>query len=63
MIKGGGAEEGPWREKGQEERRWRGMNVGRLQQLPVSNQSGGEHGEDKVGGRQRKVSFILGTYP
>lgn len=34
-----------------------GMNVGQIHQLPVSNQSGEERTEEKVGGRQRKVCF------
>lgn len=61
---GGGEEERELRkerrwEKGQEERRRRGMNVGQLQQLPVSHQSGGGE-EDKVGGR--KICFSLGRF-
>lgn len=53
---GGGEEERELRkerrwEKGQEERRRRGMNVGQLQQLPVSHQSWGGRRIKWVGGK------------
>lgn len=49
------------RGEGRQERSGRGMDTRQTGQLPVSHRSEEEHERDEVGGRVRKISFILGT--